>query len=996
MARENTSSHSVPSRYTEGAQQRINPAFPVYEGFVIDTADFSTTGRVRVRVPALEASQREAGSEEAGRPNGILVRYMSPFFGHSNINETTPNSSAGFNCTTATRSYGLYLGPPPDQNANVIILFPRGDIMRGIIIGSVVEADANFSVPGPATSMVVDQNAPAGASVGVAAENNKRDVNTDPEIRPPHSLNTVLQEQGLSEDGVRGPGTHSSTREAPSRSMGLLSPGQHSIIIDDGAHPEGGDRRVTGQTGVDPMMRFRTASGAQILMHDGAGIIYLITPNGKTWLEMSNSGKVDVYAASDISIHSSANLNLVADGAVNIEGASIAMRARSGDFQAWASGGKMELKSADDMNITTDANGNLFVTGHLKIKGTRIDMNGPLPDKACEPLVNQLTDANRFYRASVANRVPEPEPWGGHEIQRFPVVTGFSPAATNPSRTDPLNAVPAPTLLPNDMNPAGLGNLAEQANRTLDDNFLATALSRVDSTLTAIANLPITRAVTDTIVSVLDYIPGVDIRNNRAVAGYEQAIEEFGNAIGRPNSSSNIGTNNGGIREALANAGRAVGNAFAPIGSAIDNILGNIQQGIHIGQSTINNFFGTAQQGVNSGIRSINMAAARNLPAGIQFGITQEEAYSAYQTSLWRNRNSVVNTWGQDTQVPQRVFDAFVIADRVYGDSRYWLTPSGTTVDIKTLVDNKQWDSIAEYMRLDPRSRTINKYMYNIVRFENYKTLDHNQSRAVGFQEVLKKYPSLTKEQKDMVDLQYYLAYGRFHKNFPEQRKREIRALKAERAKLLPNGLNLVSQLPVGDISTIATPGQTIIDAILDKTQTVGFNVFPAGYLFAVAGVLSNFVDDAEDATTGAAGLYQFTEDQWNSIVNTYDADGTAWGLAPVTTVDQRTDIVASTIGAALITRINRDLLAETLGRAPSQDELFLAHRYGIVNAKLITTANTNTSIADIGLPADFVTANSDLTTDAFGFTLIVGDFKQNVRNLIIKKSYAFQEKYAS
>jgi len=1001
MARDGTSSTRVADRYTEGAQQRINPAFPVYEGYVIDTEDFSYTGRVRVRIPALESAQTNNSEiPEEAKPNGILVRYMSPFFGHTNINNMAPNQSAGFNCTTATRSYGLFTGPPPDENANVVILFPRGNIHDGIIIGSVVEVNSNFSVPAPSTSMVVDQNSPSGASVGLGAERNKRDVegvtSENTEIRPPHSQNGVLQEQGLAEDGVRGHGTHSSTREAPTRTVGLLTPGQHAIVFDDGAHPEGADRRVTGQTGVDPMIRMRSANGGQVLLHDGAGVIYMITPSGRTWVEMSNNGKIDIYGADDISLHSSANLNLVADGAVNIEGASVAIRAREGDIQAWAQGGKLELKSKDDMNLTTDANGNLFVTGHLKIKGTRVDMNGPVPSKACEPNVQQLTDSNRFYRASIASRVPEPEPWGGHEIQKFPVVTGFSASSTNPRTVNPNQAIAAPALVPSDVRPSGQTS-SEQVGNNADDNILASTLSSVvNRAVTAIGQLPLSTRIADTLASVTDYLPIVDVRGNRAVAGYSQNIEELGNALGRSNSNRPVDSSQGGIREILSNAGKAVGNAFAPIGSSIDNILDNIDRGIFIGQSTLDNVFGTAQQGINTGIGRINRSAARNLPAGITFGITQEEAYSAYHTSMWRNRNSVVNTWGAETQVPQRVFDSFVIADRVYGDSRYWLTPSGATIDIKPLVDNKKWDSIAEYIKLDPRSRNINKKMYNIVRYEQYPTLDPARSQRAGFQEILKRYSKLTKEQKDMVDLQYYIAYGRFHKNFAEQRQREIRAMYADREKLLPNGLNLVSQLPEGDITTITLPGQTIIDSILDKTTTVGFNVFPSGYLFAVAGVLSDFDTDYEDTTTGAAGLYQFTEDQWNSIVNTYDSDGTAWGLVPVTSVDQRVDIEAATIGAALITRINRDLLEETLSRAPSQDELFLAHRYGIVTAKLIVSADTNANLEDIGLPADFITANSSLTKDQFDFTVIVGDFKQNVRNMIVKKSYAFQTKYGN
>ena len=69
--------------------------------------------------------------------------------------------------------------------------------------------------------------------------------------------------------------------------LGVLTPQGQQFVMDD---------NVTNQ-----FIRLRTKSGAQILLHDNTGCIYIISRDGNNWIEMDADGHLDVFAASDIS-----------------------------------------------------------------------------------------------------------------------------------------------------------------------------------------------------------------------------------------------------------------------------------------------------------------------------------------------------------------------------------------------------------------------------------------------------------------------------------------------------------------------------------------------------------------------------------------------------------------------------------------------------------------------------------------------------------------------
>ena len=165
--------------------------------------------------------------------------------------------------------------------------------------------------------------------------------------------------------------------------------------------------------GLSNLVRLASAGGAQVLMHDGAGIIYIISQTGKTWIQLSADGKIDLYAEDDISMHTATDFNLYCTGDFNLDANSINIRAREGDTNIEMSKGEFNLHANKDIKLTSDLNGYIKCAGNTQVTAAMIDLNGPEATAANKPKVNNLT-INESIKQSIGGRVPESEPWGGH------------------------------------------------------------------------------------------------------------------------------------------------------------------------------------------------------------------------------------------------------------------------------------------------------------------------------------------------------------------------------------------------------------------------------------------------------------------------------------------------------------------------------------------------------------------------------------------------------
>jgi hypothetical protein len=81
----------------------------------------------------------------------------------------------------------------------------------------------------------------------------------------------------------------------------------HTFVMDDG-----------DAQGDNTLIRLRTGSGHQLLMHDTAGVVYLANAKGTVWMEFSNEGTVDIYAQKGYNIRSGGDMNFHSEGDINM------------------------------------------------------------------------------------------------------------------------------------------------------------------------------------------------------------------------------------------------------------------------------------------------------------------------------------------------------------------------------------------------------------------------------------------------------------------------------------------------------------------------------------------------------------------------------------------------------------------------------------------------------------------------------------------------------
>jgi hypothetical protein len=370
------------------------------------------------------------------------VKYMSPFYGQTSADfvKVDPDD---YNNTQ--KSYGWW-AVPPDIGSTVIIIFIDGDPKRGYWIGCVPDENMNFMVPGiAATQNVVD-----GGPRAPVAEYNKKLNNSsaDPTQfkKPKHPMATVLETQGLLKDDIRGITTSSARRETPSAVFGISTPGPvdkrpgatrgaigstdsrvpnafvsrlggSSFVMDDGddkflrktkasvgppeyAAVEQGETDGLNTIPHNELVRIRTRTGHQILLHNSEDLIYIGNARGTTWIELTSNGKIDIYAADDISMHTKGNFNVTANKDINLTSTGGNVNIKSSGNTNISPGGNFNAKPGGSANINPGGNCNILAGG-TSIDGGTINLNSGTASGAAA--------------ATAATRIPDAEPWAGHE-----------------------------------------------------------------------------------------------------------------------------------------------------------------------------------------------------------------------------------------------------------------------------------------------------------------------------------------------------------------------------------------------------------------------------------------------------------------------------------------------------------------------------------------------------------------------------------------------------
>ena len=482
-----------------------------YLATVISHLDTKYMGGLEVELLKLS----ESGNTTSGTGQILQVGYLPAFFGATPYKDISKNE--GFKNTQ--KSYGLW-AVPPDIGTTVLVIFVEGNRANGFWIGCVPDEFMNYMVPGnPATTYNSDDR----TKMLPVGEYNKRQKQKgqDPTqfVKPVNTdFKTVLDTNGLISDTVRGVSTSSARRELPSAVFGWSTPGPYdrrpkapkgkygkageqitiassrlggsSFVMDDGdasllrKGPASTKKSEyvnveAKETGGDPtlpsneLIRLRTRTGHQILLHNTEDLIYIGSANGKTWLELTSNGKIDVYATDSVSIHTENDLNVTAKRDINLDAKrDINLRAarhlngtagftdeeieasrqkhipdrfEEGEihFQAQntfyiqslesainvksedstfveAVGGSIQIKAKANTMIASGSNFHNNAGANITETATEIHMNGPVAAIA--------GSAESAMLSKIPLRVPQKEPWAGHE--------NYDPVNHVPDKTD--------------------------------------------------------------------------------------------------------------------------------------------------------------------------------------------------------------------------------------------------------------------------------------------------------------------------------------------------------------------------------------------------------------------------------------------------------------------------------------------------------------------------------------------------------------------------------
>lgn len=404
---------SKPMRREETAARRLEP-FP-YVGIVKNNLDPTMCGRLQVWIPDLGGDPNEP-------KNWRTVSYASPFMGTTNLPSTASSTNT---FTNVPHTYGMWM-VPPDIGVEVIVIFVGGEATRGYWIACVNSNISRHMMPGLAGSTNIDSSGAStdwkkAALSGVpypVAEFNETDPNLAQSAnfknnpKPVHEPQAaILRKQGLDRDDVRGIISSSSQRESPSHVFGISTPGR--AINDPADDPEFANRvaqgsvtqddyavrtRMGGHTfvmddgstqGKDQLVRLRTAKGHQIMMHDTANTFYISNADGTVWIEMNESGRLDIFSAGGFNVRTQGTMNFHADGDINMNtGGKFNVRA-VGKMQLNAQSldvladGKIVLAAGQSLGI--NAASGFFVESQLGISldaKTKVITNGTILDNS--------------------------------------------------------------------------------------------------------------------------------------------------------------------------------------------------------------------------------------------------------------------------------------------------------------------------------------------------------------------------------------------------------------------------------------------------------------------------------------------------------------------------------------------------------------------------------------------------------------------------------------
>jgi hypothetical protein len=468
-----------------------------YLAKIVSHLDPTYMGTLEVQI------MHESGNDTDSTGQLHQVKYLSPFAGQTSIRHID-DGDEDYNNTQ--KSYGMWM-IPPDIGGIVVVIFIDGDPRKGYWIGCAQDQYMNFMMPGyAATSFATSKNTEK-SRVPVAEYNKlKNDSTVDPTKfkKPATPFEKTLDTQGLLEDDIRGITTSSARREIPSAVFGISTPGPvdkqgkrgkigkkespidqayisrlggSSFVMDDGddkfirkqkptdgppeyAAVEQGE--TDGQKDIphNEMIRIRTRTGHQILLHNSEDLIFIGNARGTAWIELTSDGKMDIYTEDSITMHTKNDFNVLADRDITLEAKRNFNLKVGGEMQTEVKkdqvlivdgkqkvhikkdidityGAKLTKRIVGDINVQQEANFKILTKGNTDavtngnskslIKGTLDSTVNGTNKLKVDGSFNLLTGSNNNFTAGGSTNILS----GGSHIETAPVIHMNGPGAAS-------------------------------------------------------------------------------------------------------------------------------------------------------------------------------------------------------------------------------------------------------------------------------------------------------------------------------------------------------------------------------------------------------------------------------------------------------------------------------------------------------------------------------------------------------------------------------------
>lgn len=481
-----------------------------YIGIVKSNYDTTRAGRLSVFIPDL------GGTDPDDSSIWYTLSYASPFRGKTqgNVDSLKQYIQDGdYNGSAAEensfQSYGFWF-VPPDIGVKVLCIFVNSDPAQGYWFACVNDAFDSHMTPGigsaPAGEYIWNPalftthqdlqgyiELPSGEipSRLPVSEPTRTDQiqtetattqvfkdNLDKAQKYPHVYQSRrLGQQGLCFDFSRGTISASSHREVPSQVFGVSTPGRYWMMHDQPASEEylasedfkkinrnfrvGGHQIIMddGTTeGLDQGIRIRTTRGNQILLDDSNEQIYVVNSQGTAWLEITPSGRIEIFSTSDFNLRSKGSINLHAERDFNLHvrgkiqiktEQTFALEAlqdltlNTKANATYYSGASTKIGSGSAMNLHSKGAMSLLSSCILTVQGALVHINTPpaatpvLPPaditENTHPETKIVKSPSVWWTEgefrSIVERAPDHEPWKNHEVNTVKAVTPQPPPA---------------------------------------------------------------------------------------------------------------------------------------------------------------------------------------------------------------------------------------------------------------------------------------------------------------------------------------------------------------------------------------------------------------------------------------------------------------------------------------------------------------------------------------------------------------------------------------